>query len=328
MKRILTGDHPAAPPELGHSVEGRVIKVVGIGGAGLNVVNAMLLGGIAGVEFVGVSTSQLHLNNCQAGAKIKIGSDSCTSGTGGNAEFGRAAAEESKQEILKILKGANLVFLAAGMGGSTGTGATPEIARIARESGAFVVAVVTRPFSREGKQRMALADKGILALRPLVDSLIIVPNDRLISVSGKGTSLLDTFKPADDLLCQAVQAVSDLLTTRGFINVDFADVKKILGKGEMVVVGTGVSNGKKRAVEAATSAISSPLFKDIDLSGAKGVLVNMTGSSAMTIDDYDAVNDCIREKIHENTNIIVGVVIDEGLGDKVKVTVIVTGLQP
>jgi cell division protein FtsZ len=218
-----------------------------------------------------------------------------------------------------------MIFIAAGMGGGTGTGAAPVIAEVAREIGALTVGVVTKPFSREGKQRLAKAEEGIRELKKHVDSLIVIPNDRLLGLAGKSMSILDAFKPADDVLRQAVQGISDLITTSGFINVDFADVKAIMSERGMAMMGIGIATGDNRAVEAATKAISSPLLEDIEISGAKGVLVNISGSSSMTMDDFDAVNRIVHEKVHEDANIIVGVVIDETMGDNLKVTAIATG---
>jgi cell division protein FtsZ len=218
-----------------------------------------------------------------------------------------------------------MVFIAAGMGGGTGTGAAPVVAEIARELGALTVGVVTKPFTREGKLRMAKAESGIRDLKKHVDSLIVIPNDRLLGIAKKNTSILDAFKPSDDVLRQAVQGISDLITTSGFINVDFADVKSIMSERGMAMMGIGLATGDNRAVEAATCAISSPLLEDIDISGAKGVLVNITGASSMTMDDFDAVNRVIHDKVHDEANIIIGVVIDEEMGDALKVTAIATG---
>jgi cell division protein FtsZ len=211
------------------------------------------------------------------------------------------------------------------MGGGTGTGAAPVIAEVAREIGALTVGVVTKPFSREGKQRLVKAEEGIRELKKHVDSLIVIPNDRLLGLAGKSMSILDAFKPADDVLRQAVQGISDLITASGFINVDFADVKAIMSERGMAMMGIGIATGDNRAMEAATKAISSPLLEDIEISGAKGVLVNISGSSSMTMDDFDAVNRIIHEKVHEDANIIIGVVIDENMGDTLKVTAIATG---
>jgi cell division protein FtsZ len=218
-----------------------------------------------------------------------------------------------------------MIFIAAGMGGGTGTGAAPVIAEVAREVGALTVGVVTKPFSREGKLRLGKAEEGIKELKKYVDSLIVIPNDRLLGLAGKSMSILDAFKPSDDVLRQAVQGISDLITTSGLINVDFADVQSIMSERGMAMMGIGIANGENRAVDAATRAISSPLLEDIDISGAKGVLVNISGSSAMTMDEFDAASRIIHEKVHEDANIIIGLVIDETLGEHIKITAIATG---
>lgn len=240
------------------------IKVVGIGGAGLNAVNAMLTAGLTDVEYIAVSTSQARLRKSYAAVQIRIGSDSRGFGTGGDLEIARAAVLESRQELLNNLQSADLVFLAAGMGSGTGTGATPEIAKLVNEAGALVVAVVTKPFSREGKRRMEIAEQGIRTLLPLVDSLIVIPNDRLIGISGKGATLLEAFKPADDLLRQAVQGIVEIVSKHGHINVDLSDLKTILGSRGMAMMGVGVSNGQDRAAEAAAKAIHNPLLEGLD----------------------------------------------------------------
>jgi cell division protein FtsZ len=224
-----------------------------------------------------------------------------------------------------MLSGADMVFIAAGMGGGTGTGAAPIIAEVAREMGALTVGVVTKPFSREGKQRQKKAEEGVEKLKEMVDSLIVIPNDRLLGLAGKSMSILDAFRPADDVLRQAVQGISDLITTEGMINVDFADVKAIMSERGMTMMGIGIGEGDRRAAEAAQQAISSPLLEEIDISGAKGVLVNITGSSSMTMEDFDEVSRIVHEKVHEDANIIVGLVINEEMGDRIKVTAIATG---
>jgi cell division protein FtsZ len=218
-----------------------------------------------------------------------------------------------------------MVFIAAGLGGGTGTGAAPIIAEVAKELGALTVGVVTKPFSREGKQRQRKAEYGIEKLKEVVDSLIVIPNDRLLGLSGKNTSILDAFKPSDDVLRQAVQGISDLITTSGLINVDFADVKAIMSERGMAMMGIGIAEGERRASEAAQKAISSPLLEDIDISGAKGVLVNITGSSNMTMDEFEEAQSIIHEKVHEDANIIIGLVINEEMGDRLKITAIATG---
>lgn len=302
------------------------LKVIGIGGAGLNAVNAMLVAGIIGVQFIAVSTSQPRLRKCRAEVKIRIGSDTRGFGTGGNPEIAKTAVQESQQDILKCLKGADLVFLAAGMGGGTGTGATPEIARLAKETGALVVAVVTKPFSREGKRRMEIAEQGIKTLLPLVDSLIVIPNDRLIGISSKDTSLLAAFKPADDLLRQAVQGIVEIISKYGHINVDLSDLRTILGARGMAMMGVGVACGPDRATEASMKAIQNPLLEGLNIQEAKGLLLNIAGSSSMSMDEFDQVCKLMTEQISSYATIIVGVVVDEELADQIKVTVIATGI--
>jgi len=303
-----------------------VIKVIGVGGGGGNAVNTMVTSGMNKVQFIVANTDAQALRSSKAPVKVQLGGQLTKGlGAGANPNVGRDAALEDREKMAEMLKGADMIFIAAGMGGGTGTGAAPVIAEVAREVGALTVGIVTKPFSREGKQRMAKAEEGVRALKQHVDSLIIIPNDRLISIAPRSLGILDAFKPSDDVLRQAVQGISDLITTSGFINVDFADVKAIMSERGMAMMGIGIATGDNRAVEAAVKAISSPLLEDIDVSGARGVLVNITGSSSMTMDDFDAVNKTVHEKVHEDANIIIGVVIDEEMGDTIKVTAIVTG---
>ncbi|MDK9718530.1 MAG: cell division protein FtsZ [Trichlorobacter sp.] len=303
------------------------LKVVGIGGAGLNAVNAMLVAGLDGVEFIAVSTSQPRLRKSNAGIKIRIGADHRGFGTGGDPLVAKKAVQVSRQELTACLGGADLVFLVAGLGSGTGTGATPEIAKLAKEAGALVVAVVTKPFSREGKRRMEIAERGIQELLPLVDSLIVIPNDRLISMSGKGTSLLDAFKPADDLLRQAIQGIVEIVSKHGHINVDFSDLRTVLGARGMAVMGIGISNAPGRATEAAMVALHNPLLEGMDIQCAKGLLLNISGSSSMTMDEFDQVCKVVTEQLDNDVIIIVGMVVDEELADQIKVTVIATGIN-
>jgi cell division protein FtsZ len=303
-----------------------VIRVIGVGGGGGNAVNTMIANNIHKVDFIVANTDAQALRNSKAPVKLQLGGQLTKGlGAGANPNIGRDAALEDADKMREMLSGADMIFIAAGMGGGTGTGAAPVIAEVAKDVGALTVGIVTKPFSREGKQRMAKAEEGIRELKKHVDSLIIIPNDRLLNVTPRSLGILDAFKPADDVLRQAVQGISDLITTSGFINVDFADVKSIMSERGMAMMGIGVASGDNRAVEAAKNAISSPLLEDIDVSGARGVLVNITGSSSMTMDDFDAVNKTVHEKVHEDANIIIGVVIDENLGDDIKVTAIVTG---
>jgi cell division protein FtsZ len=302
------------------------IKVIGIGGGGGNAVNTMIACDVYGVDFIVANTDAQALRMSKAPLKIQIGAQLTKGlGAGANPEIGRDAAVENREQLAKAFQGADMIFIAAGMGGGTGTGAAPIIAEVAREVGALTVGVVTKPFSREGKLRLAKAEEGIKDLKKYVDSLIVIPNDRLLGLAGKSMSILDAFKPSDDVLRQAVQGISDLITTSGLINVDFADVQSIMSERGMAMMGIGIANGENRAVDAATRAISSPLLEDIDVSGAKGVLVNISGSSDMTMDEFDAASRIIHEKVHEDANIIIGLVIDESLGEHIKITAIATG---
>ena len=302
------------------------IKVIGIGGGGGNAVNTMIVCNVQNVEFLAANTDVQALRTSNAPVKIQLGGQLTKGlGAGANPTRGREAALEDREKIAEVLKGADLIFIAAGMGGGTGTGAAPVIADVAREVGALTVGIVTKPFTREGKQRLAKAEEGIREMKKHVDSLVVIPNDRLLGLAGKSMSILDAFKPSDDVLRQAVQGISDLITTSGMINVDFADVKAIMSERGMAMMGIGVAAGENRAVEAATRAISSPLLEDIDISGAKGVLVNISGSANMTMDEFDDASRIIHEKVHEDANIIIGLVIDETLGDNIKITAIATG---
>ncbi|MDF1580076.1 MAG: cell division protein FtsZ [Desulfuromonadales bacterium] len=306
--------------------QGAKIKVIGVGGGGGNAVNTMIRAEITGVEFINANTDAQALRANLAPMKMQLGGQLTKGlGAGANPEIGCKAALEDRERIAEVLAGADMVFIAAGLGGGTGTGAAPVIAEVAKELGALTVGVVTKPFSREGKMRTKKAEQGAADLKDVVDSLIVVPNDRLLGLAGKNTSILDAFKPADDVLRQAVQGISDLITTSGLINVDFADVKAIMSERGMAMMGIGVAEGEKRAAIAANQAISSPLLEEIDISGAKGVLVNISGSSNMTMEEFDEASRIIHEKVHEDANIIIGLVINESLGDQIKVTAIATG---
>lgn len=306
--------------------QGARIKVVGVGGGGGNAVNTMIVSGVAGVDFVSANTDAQALRASRSPMKVQLGGKLTKGlGAGANPDVGREAAMEDRARLAELLEGADMVFIAAGLGGGTGTGAAPVIAEVAREVGALTVGVVTKPFTHEGKKRMAKADEGVKALKDVVDSLILIPNDRLIGLAGKNMSILDAFKPADDVLRQAVQGISDLITTHGMINVDFADVKAAMSERGMAMMGIGVGSGEKRAAEAAQAAISSPLLEEIDISGAKGVLVNITGSASMTMEDFEEVSRIVHEKVHDDANIFIGLVINEEMGDAIKVTAIATG---
>ncbi len=302
------------------------IKVIGVGGGGGNAVNTMIRSHVEGVEFITANTDAQALRRSEAPMKIQLGSTLTKGlGAGANPEVGREAAEEDHHRLVELFTGSDMVFVAAGMGGGTGTGAAPVIAKAAKAAGALTVGVVTKPFSREGKQRTLRADAGVIELRDVVDSLVVVPNDRLLGLAGKNMSILDAFKPADDVLRQAVQGISDLITTEGLINVDFADVRTVMSNRGMAMMGIGLAEGERRAAEAAHNAISSPLLEEVDISGAMGVLVNISGSTNMTMEEFEEASTIIHEKVHEDANIIVGLVIDESLGEKIKITAIATG---
>ncbi len=302
------------------------IKVVGVGGGGSNAVNTMIAARIDGVEFMVANTDAQALRANLAALRVQLGTKLTKGlGAGANPDVGREAAEEDRARLKELLQGADMVFIAAGLGGGTGTGAAPIIAEVAKEVGALTVAVVTKPFAFEGRQRMGKAIEGVEELKQVVDSLILIPNDRLSGLAGKKMGILDAFKPADDVLRQAVQGISDLITTHGMINVDFADVQAAMSERGMAMMGIGLAEGENRACEAAQQAICSPLLEEIDISGAKGVLVNVTGSSSMTMDDYEEVANIIHDKVHEDANIFIGLVINEEMGEKIQVTAIATG---
>jgi cell division protein FtsZ len=306
--------------------QGAKIKVVGVGGGGGNAVNTMINCQVEGVEFIVANTDAQALRKNAASMKIQLGGQLTKGlGAGADPEVGRLAAEEDSARLEELFVGADMVFIAAGLGGGTGTGAAPIIAKAAKASGALTVGVVTKPFTREGKMRMTRANDGVRELQAVVDSLVVIPNDRLLGLAGKNMSILDAFKPADDVLRQAVQGISDLITTEGLINVDFADVRTVMSNRGMAMMGIGMAEGERRAAEAAHAAISSPLLEEIDISGAMGVLVNISGSANMTMEEFEEASTIIHEKVHEDANIIVGLVIDESLGDKIKITAIATG---
>ena len=304
-----------------------VIKVVGVGGGGTNAVNRMVDAGLRGVEFIAVNTDAQALQMCDADVKIHIGSKITRGlGAGANPTIGYQAAVESKDELRDALKGADMVFVTAGKGGGTGTGAAPVIAELARELGALTVGVVTRPFSFEGKRRASQAEAGIRALRDKVDTLIIIPNDRLLQVVERRTSIIDAFKVADDVLRQGVQGITDLITVPGLINLDFADVRTIMKDAGSALMGIGVAGGESRAVEAARAAISSPLL-EASIEGARGILLNITGGSDLGLFEINEAAEIISGAADNECNIIFGAVIDGALGDEVRVTVIATGFD-
>lgn len=303
-----------------------VIRVVGVGGGGGNAVNNMIRAGLGGVEFVAANTDAQSLQHTLAQVKIQIGAQHTKGlGAGADPEIGRIAANEDYETMKQALEGSDMVFITAGLGGGTGTGAAPIIARVARqEIGALTVAVVTKPFLFEGKRRMRQAEEGIDALRREVDTLIIIPNQKLLSLK-KDISFLDAFRKADDVLLQGVRGISDLVTVNGLINLDFADVKTIMKEKGVALMGTGSAIGEGRVEEATRMAVNSPLLEDISMAGARGVLINVTGSSNMSLAEINDAVSIIQNEAHEDANIIFGAVIDEEMGDAVNVTVIATG---
>ncbi len=329
---MITFDEKSGDPKLKVTMDDDQltarIKVIGVGGGGGNAVNRMIQAGIKGVEFMIANTDVQAMRNSLAPAKIQIGSKLTKGlGAGANPEIGKQAALEDTDKIIEALSGADMIFITTGMGGGTGTGAAPIIASLAAELGALTVAVVTKPFAFEGKRRRVQAEQGIRGLRDTVDTLITIPNERLLNFVERGTSLNDAFKMADDILRQAVQGISDLITVPGEINLDFADVKTIMHGMGMALMGTGVSSGEHRAVEAAQRAISSPLLEEASIEGAKGVLINITGGTDMTLFEVHEAASIIQEAADEEANIIFGTVIDPGMKDEVKVTVIATGFD-
>ncbi len=301
------------------------IKVVGIGGGGGNAINTMIRAGLQGVDFLTTNTDAQALAENLAPAKIQLGERGL--GAGADPEIGRAAAQASQDRLREELQEADMVFLAAGLGGGTGTGGAPILAEIAKEIGALTVAVVTKPFTFEGVVRSKQAEEGIRLLHEAVDTLITIPNDRLLQMVGKGTSMADAFALADDVLLDAVQGISDLITVHGLINLDFADVRAVMNEMGMALMGTGRSSGENRATVAAQSAISNPLLEDLSIHGARGVLINITGGPDMTLHEVHEAAMLVREQAHQDANIIFGSVVDDKLGDEVRVTVIATGLS-
>lgn len=303
------------------------IKVIGVGGGGNNAVNRMIIAGLKGVEFIAVNTDAQALQLAQTGVKIQIGGKLTKGlGAGANPEIGQKAAEESRDEIFQALKGADMVFVTAGMGGGTGTGAAPVVAEVAKELGALTVGVVTKPFTFEGRKRANQADSGIDNLKSKVDTLITIPNDRLLQVIDKHTSIVEAFRIADDVLRQGVQGISDLIAVPGLINLDFADVKTIMKETGSALMGIGMANGENRSSEAARLAISSPLL-ETSIEGARGVLLNITGGASLGLFEVNEAAEIISQAADPEANIIFGAVIDERMEDEVRVTVIATGFD-
>ena len=306
---------------------GAKIRVVGIGGAGGNAVNTMIRVGLSGVEYIVANTDAQALNSSLAPTKIQLGEEITKGlGAGANPEIGRKAALDEYEKLSEVLEGADMVFVTAGMGGGTGTGATPIIAKLAKELGALTVGVATRPFLFEGKKRIRQADKGIEELEECVDSLITIPNQKLLQLAGENLSLVETFRKADEVLLNAVQGISDLINNTGLINADFADVSTVMANKGMALMGTGICSGSDRALKAANAAINSPLLEDITIDGATGIIVNITGAHSLTTHEANEAMTLVMEAADEDAEIIFGTVIDETLNDFVKITVIATGL--
>lgn len=305
---------------------GARIKAIGVGGAGGNAVNTMIEEGLKGVDFIVANTDSQALDANKAENKIQIG-DSMTKGlgAGANPEVGRRAAMEDRERIREFLTGADMIFITAGMGGGTGTGGAPIIASVAREVGALTVGVVTKPFIFEGKRRMQQAEEGIRELKDKVDTLVVIPNQRLLSIAGKSTTLLETFKVADGVVTQAVRGIADLIVTPGLINLDFADVRTVMREMGFALMGAASATGENRALEAAQQAISSPLLEDVSINGARGVLINVTGGADMSLFEVNEAATLIQGEAHDDATIIFGAVIDETIEDELRITVIATG---
>jgi len=304
------------------------LKVVGVGGGGCNALNNMVEANIRGVEFIAVNTDVKSLRLCKAPIKIQIGSKLTRGlGAGADPEVGRKAALEDIDVIKEHLKGADMIFITCGLGGGTGTGASPVIAEIAKELGALTVAIATKPFAFEGQIRMQQAEKGIVELRQRVDSLITIPNQRLMSVGGKHMSIIEAFYKADEVLMNAVRSISDLIIGSGHIVVDFADVKTIMSEKGLAIMGVGEAQGENRAREAAQKAIYSPLLEDISINGARGVLINITGSKDMTLYEVNDASTMIQEQAHPEARVIWGLVFDDSMEDRIRITVIATGFE-
>ncbi|WP_439135633.1 cell division protein FtsZ [Pseudomaricurvus sp.] len=304
-----------------------VIKVVGVGGGGGNAVKHMISNDVEGVEFICANTDAQALKDVEARTVLQLGTAITKGlGAGANPEVGREAAMEDRERIAEVLEGADMVFITAGMGGGTGTGGAPVVAEVAKDLGILTVAVVTKPFPFEGKKRLAIAEAGIRELQERVDSLITIPNEKLLAVLGKTTTLLDAFKAANDVLLGAVQGIADLIMRPGMINVDFADVRTVMSEMGMAMMGTGIAKGENRAREAAEAAIRSPLLEDINLQGARGILVNITAGLDLSLGEFSEVGDTVEEFASEGATVVVGTVIDPEMSDELRVTVVATGL--
>jgi cell division protein FtsZ len=314
--------------ELSYMMDGTAtIKVIGVGGAGNNAVNRMIEAGIRNVEFIAVNTDRQTLNSSRAGSKIQIGEKITRGlGAGANPDIGAQSAEESRAEIAEVLKGADMVFVTAGMGGGTGTGAAPVVAAIAKELGILTIGVVTKPFTFEGKKRLAQAERGIASLKGKVDTLVVIPNDKLLQVIDRKTSIVEAFRMADDVLRQGVQGISDLIAVPGLINLDFADVKTIMLNQGMAHMGIGTASGENRAEDAAKQAIQSPLL-ETSIEGAKGVIINITGGPDVGLLEANTAAELVQRSADPEANIIFGTVTDESMGEEIQITVIATGFE-
>ncbi|RLB71373.1 MAG: cell division protein FtsZ [Deltaproteobacteria bacterium] len=305
------------------------IKVIGVGGGGSNAVNSMINAQVQGVDFIVANTDAQALEASPSPIKLQLGSRLTRGlGAGANPDIGRNATIEDTEKISELLNGADMVFITAGMGGGTGTGGAPVVAKLAKEFGALAVAVVTKPFIFEGRKRMRHAEEGLEELRENVDALITIPNQRLLNIVGKNTSMVEAFQKADEVLVQAVRSISDLINVHGLINLDFQDVKTVMTNTGLALMGTGIASGENRAIEAAHRAIASPLLEDISIQGAKGILINISAGSSLTLFEVNEASSLVQEEAHEDANIIFGAVLDESMGDDVRVTVIATGFEP
>jgi cell division protein FtsZ len=304
------------------------LKVVGVGGGGCNALNNMVNANVQGVEFVAINTDVKSLSTCKATTKIQIGSKLTRGlGAGADPEMGKKAALEDVDKIREHLEGADMVFITCGLGGGTGTGASPVIAGIAKEVGALTVAIATKPFAFEARDRMQQAERGILQLKTSVDSLITIPNQRLLSIGGKHMTLKEAFLKADEVLLSAVRSISDLIVGSGYVVVDFADVKTIMSERGMAIMGVGEASGENRARDAAQKAISSPLLEDISIHGARGVLINVTGNTDITLSEVNEASTLIQEQAHENAKVIWGLVFDDSMDNAIRITVVATGFE-
>ncbi|WP_343188351.1 cell division protein FtsZ [Buchnera aphidicola (Ceratoglyphina bambusae)] len=311
------------------SIKEAVIKVIGVGGGGGNAIEHMIKEKIAGVEFFAVNTDSQALKKIEVEQTIQIGKNITRGlGAGSNPEIGKNSAEEDKESLKTAIEGADMIFIAAGMGGGTGTGAAPVIAEISKNMGILTVAVVTKPFVFEGKKKMLYAEQGIMELSKNVDSLITIPNDKLLKVLTRGISLLDAFRAANNVLNGAVQGIAELITKPGLMNVDFADVRTVMSEMGYAIMGTGVSSGENRAEEASEMAVSSPLLEDIDLSGARGVLVNITAGLDLKLEEFEIVGNTIRNFSSENATVVIGTSLDDEMKEELRVTIVATGISP